>query len=147
MVDSYSFEALDQPAWDVIGGGISAFNAQQAGDDDGRNLCFVIRSAQGEICGGVIAATYWDWLYINLMWIREDLRGHGYGSRLLALAEEEGVKRGARHSHLTPLVFKRWISTANTATRYSGSWITSRQATRVTFYPRICSNLSHSNGD
>lgn len=106
MVDSYSFEALDQPAWDVIGGGISAFNAQQAGDDDGRNLCFVIRSAQGEICGGVIAATYWDWLYINLMWIREDLRGHGYGSRLLALAEEEGVKRGARHSHLDTFSFQ-----------------------------------------
>jgi len=100
MVDSYSFEALDQPAWDVIGGGISAFNAQQAGDDDGRNLCFVIRSARGEICGGVIGATYWDWLYINLMWIREDLRGQGYGARLLALAEEEGLRRGARQSHL-----------------------------------------------
>ena len=101
-----SIEYLDEPAWEVIGGGISAYNIQQAGQDNARNLCFVLRSADGEIYGGVIGATYWDWLYINLMWIREDLRGQGYGARLLALAEEEGLRRGARHSHLDTFSFQ-----------------------------------------
>ena len=31
MSDNYQIEAVDQPAWAIIGGGISAYNKQQAG--------------------------------------------------------------------------------------------------------------------
>ena len=37
---------LDDPAWDVIGGGLSDFNTQQAGDDKGKNLCFVLQTPE-----------------------------------------------------------------------------------------------------
>jgi hypothetical protein len=45
----------------VIGGGISEFNVQKAGDDKGQNPCFLLKAPDNEIIGGVIAATYWDW--------------------------------------------------------------------------------------
>ena len=99
-------EYLETPAWEVIGGGISDFNEQQAGDDSGKNLCFVLRDAKEEIVGGVIGATYWDWLYINLMWVREDLRGKGFGQQLLTLAEDEARKRGATNSYLDTFSFQ-----------------------------------------
>ncbi len=54
MKPDYDIKYLDQPAWDVIGGGLSDFNKQQAGDDEGKNLCFVLQSPSGEIVGGVI---------------------------------------------------------------------------------------------
>ena len=102
----YRITAEEQPEWSIIGGGISEFNTQQAGDDNGKNLCFVLRGPDDVVVGGVIGSTHWNWLYINLMWIREDLRGQGYGEQLLAFAEEEGRKRGAKHAYLDTFSFQ-----------------------------------------
>jgi len=106
MDEAYQIVYVDDPAWEIIGGGIVEYNTQQAGDDQGKNLCFVLRSPDQEIVGGVIGATYWDWLYINLMWIKEELRGRGYGYQLLMLAEEEGRKRGAKQAYLDTFSFQ-----------------------------------------
>jgi GNAT superfamily N-acetyltransferase len=106
MDQAYQVEYLDKPEWGIIGGGITEFNRQQAGDDGGRNLCFVLRASDQEIVGGVIGATYWDWLSIDLMWVRDELRGRGYGRRLLELAEDEARQRGARYAYLDTFSFQ-----------------------------------------
>lgn len=106
MDEEYEIIYVEQPEWGIIGGEISQYNKQQAGDDQGQNLCFVLRAPDQEIVGGVIGATYWDWLHIDLMWVKEELRGRGYGHRLLMLAEEEGRKRGAKNAHLDTFSFQ-----------------------------------------
>ena len=106
MDQAYQVEYLDKPEWGIIGGGITEFNTQQAGDDEGRNLCFVLRGPDQEILGGVIGATYWDWLSIDLMWVKDELRGRGYGRRLLKLAEDEARQRGARNAYLDTFSFQ-----------------------------------------
>jgi GNAT superfamily N-acetyltransferase len=106
MNEEYKIYYVDKPEWGIIGGGISQYNKQQAGDDQGQNLCFVLRAPDEEVVGGVIGATFWDWLYIDLMWIKEELRGRGYGHRLLELAEEEGRKRGAKNAYLDTFSFQ-----------------------------------------
>jgi GNAT superfamily N-acetyltransferase len=106
MDQAYQVEYLDKPEWGIIGGGITEFNKQRAGDDAGRNLCFVLRAPDQEVVGGVIGATYWDWLSIDLMWVKDELRGRGYGRRLLKLAEDEARQRGARNSHLDTFSFQ-----------------------------------------
>ena len=97
MTSQFEIKYLDSPPWEIIGGGISDFNTAQAGDDGGKNLCFVLQNDAGEVVGGVIGATYWNWLYINLMWVREDLRGQGYGEQLLSKAEEEAILGYGEH--------------------------------------------------
>jgi GNAT superfamily N-acetyltransferase len=99
-------EKIEDDMWGAIGGGIQNYNNQKAGDDHGKRLCFVVYGPQKEIAGGVIAVTYWDWLYIDLMWMKEELRGHGYGSQLLELAEEEARNRGAKHAYLDTFSFQ-----------------------------------------
>jgi len=47
----------------------------------------------GIIRGGIIAATYWNWLDIQAMWLDEALRGQGYGAEMLDIAEEEAFQR------------------------------------------------------
>lgn len=107
MVDDvYALVALEQPAWGIIGPGIREYNKQQVGPDNAQNLCFVLKSPDGEIVGGVIGATYWNWLHVDLMWVREDLRGRGYGHQLLELAEAEARKRGAEKAHLDTFSFQ-----------------------------------------
>ncbi len=105
----YQIRYMDNPsdaAWGVIGGGIHHYNIAQAGDGHGKMLCFVLEDAQQAIVGGIIGETHWDWLYINLMFLNEALRGLGYGSRLLALAEEEARKRGAKSVYLDTFSFQ-----------------------------------------
>ena len=106
MAEEYQIVKLDDPAWEVIGQGITEYNTQQAGEDQGKNLCFVLQNPDGEIVGGVIGSTYWDWLYVNLMWLREDLRGQGFGKELLSLAEEEAHQRGAMDAYLDTFSFQ-----------------------------------------
>jgi GNAT superfamily N-acetyltransferase len=104
--ETYTIEYVDQPEWEIIGQGISAYNTQQAGDDQAQSLCFVLKGADQEIVGGVIGATYWNWLYIDLMWLREEFRGQGYGHQLLMLAEAEARQRGAKHAYLDTFSFQ-----------------------------------------
>ena len=102
----FHIDQLEQPAWAVIGGGINAFNDQHAGDDHAKNICFVIKNEDEEIVGGVIGTTYWEWLSIELMWIREDLRGQGLGQKLLDLVEDEAGKNGAKQAFLDTFSFQ-----------------------------------------
>jgi GNAT superfamily N-acetyltransferase len=106
MGEHYCIEYLEQPAWEVIGRGIREYNTGQAGDGHAIFLCFVLYDPDLTIVGGIIGETHWNWMFINLMWIREDLRGCGYGHQLLEAAEEEGRKRGAAHAYLDTFSFQ-----------------------------------------
>ena len=97
MEEKLNIVYTDEPAWTVIGGGVHNYNIEQAGDGGEKNLCFVLQGPDQEIVGGVIGATHWDWFYINLMWIKEEFRGQGYGHRILTMAEDEARQRGAKN--------------------------------------------------
>ena len=109
MDNEYDILQLDEPdeaAWKAIGGGIRDFNIQQTGDREHTSLCFLIRAPDGKIAGGLIGDTYYGWLYINLLIVKEELRGRGFGHRLLTLAEEEARKRGAKNAYLDTFSFQ-----------------------------------------
>jgi GNAT superfamily N-acetyltransferase len=99
-------EKPEQSAWGIIGHGISDYNKQQAGDANGQRICFVLQGPDLEIAGGVIGVIYWDWLYVDLMWIKDELRGHGYGHRLLTLIEDEARQCGAKNVYLDTFSFQ-----------------------------------------
>ncbi len=96
----------DEPIWRAIGGGIRSYNAQQAGDNQHQYICFVLHAPDQEIVGGVIGETHWNWLYINLLWVKDELRGRGYGQRLLTMAEAEARQRGAANVYLDTFSFQ-----------------------------------------
>jgi GNAT superfamily N-acetyltransferase len=103
MSEEYKIVQVDKPddsAWGVIGGGIHHYNIQKAGDDQGKQVCFILYGPSQEIVGGLIGETHWGWFYINLLFVKDELRGCGYGHRLLLLAEDEARKRGAKHVYL-----------------------------------------------
>jgi len=71
MDEKYHIVKIDHPeesAWGIIGRGVGDFNKQQAGDNKFQRLCFVLHDTDQEIVGGVIAESYWDWLYICLLY-------------------------------------------------------------------------------
>ena len=76
------------------------FNAGKVGDDGHTPLNIVEYDADGNIIGGILGGTYWGWMYVDILWVREDHRGRGIGSKLLCAAETEAKSRGCHHVHL-----------------------------------------------
>ena len=99
-------EEIEDPIWEVVGWGLHHYNILQAGPDQGQSLCFVLLAPDQQIQGGVIGKIHWGWLYIDLMFIKEELRGRGYGHQLLTLIEEEACRRGAKHAYLDTFSFQ-----------------------------------------
>ncbi len=106
MDEKYQIVYVDKPEWGIIGQAITNYNKEHAGDDRAQSLCFVLRCTDKTVVGGLVGATYWDWLHIDLMWVKEELRGRGYGYQLLMLAEEEARQRGAKNAYLDTFSFQ-----------------------------------------
>ena len=85
---------------DYIREALNQFNCAHVGDDGHTPLNLIEYDADGNIIGGLLGGTYWGWLYIDILWVREDHRRHGIGSRLLTDAEKEAVRRGCHHVHV-----------------------------------------------
>ena len=54
----------------------------------------------------MIAESYWDWLYIDLLWVKDELRGLGYGHRILTLVEQEARQLGAKNAYMDTFSFQ-----------------------------------------
>jgi GNAT superfamily N-acetyltransferase len=89
-----------------LGQRLTEYNEDAVGYGDQARVAAFARDEDGDIVGGVFGSTYWDWLEISLLWVREDLRGQGIGSRLLKAAEAAGVERGCHHAMLDTFSFQ-----------------------------------------
>ena len=89
------------------------FNVAATGIADGRLLAIYERDAQGAILGGLFGWTWGGCLEVEYLWVREDQRGRGLGTRLLSAAEDEARRRGCRqavlstHSFQAPRFYER----------------------------------------
>lgn len=81
----------------VISAGIQAFNRERIGEvaleEDFRFAVFA-RDDANAVAGGIRAVAYWDWMCVELLWLREDTRGQGIGGRLLGAAESFAMDNG-----------------------------------------------------
>ena len=102
-----TYEPTPQPEdIEIVRRGLSAYNREHAPDDKFEPLTFFVRDAQGAVIGGLLGGTIWSWLYVDILWLGDDLRGQGYGSGLLAEAELLAIERGCIGSHLTTMSFQ-----------------------------------------
>jgi GNAT superfamily N-acetyltransferase len=86
--------------------GLIAFNAAHGSLRDVPALTVALRDASGAIHGGLLGAVVWQWLYVDSLWVADEHRGRGYGSRLLQAAEEEAVRLGCHSAHLDTFEFQ-----------------------------------------
>jgi GNAT superfamily N-acetyltransferase len=65
-----------------------------------------VRDDTGAIRAGLIGHLYIGWLFINLLWVREDLRRAGVGSGLIAEAERRAIAFGCHSAYLDTFSFQ-----------------------------------------
>ena len=93
---------------------ISAFNAAVTGYHDGRLLSIAVREGSGDLRAGLYGWTWGGCGYIDLLWVRDDQRSGGLGTKLLAAAEAEIRRRGCdrvalnTHSFQAPDFYARF---------------------------------------
>jgi len=88
----------------VINEGLHDYNTAQAGYDDYRLLAvFVTDPATGKVAGGLHGASYMGQLRIDRFFLPEGLRGDRLGGQALAMAEDEGRRRGCTRMTLTTM--------------------------------------------
>jgi N-acetylglutamate synthase-like GNAT family acetyltransferase len=83
-----------------------AFNQAATGIGDGALLTILERDADGTLVAGLHGWTWGDACEIRTLWIAEPMRRRGLGSRMLAAAEAEARRRGARHVILSSQSFQ-----------------------------------------
>ena len=79
---------------------LNQFNNEIVGEDGHTPLNIVEYDENGNTIGGILGGTYWGWMYVDILWVHEDYRKQGIGSRLLSMAEQEAIRRGCHHVHL-----------------------------------------------
>ncbi|MFA5792505.1 MAG: GNAT family N-acetyltransferase [Candidatus Gracilibacteria bacterium] len=79
---------------------LKKYNQKFTGPDNHQELAVFLKDENDQIKGGLTGGTYWDWLYIDALWIDESMRHKGYGKQLLELAENEAKARGCNNAHL-----------------------------------------------
>lgn len=55
---------------------------------------------------GLVAETFGNWLEIEYLFVKENLRGQGIGSQLLQRAESEAKKRNCRYAFVNTYQFQ-----------------------------------------
>ena len=97
-------DELDSADAAVISDGLLAYYLSQTGYYDFRPLAVFVRDPQtGKIIGGLHGRSEFGLVYIAWFFLPEDWRGARIGSRVLAMAEEEGRRRGCTRIALTTL--------------------------------------------
>ena len=76
------------------------FNNDHVGEDGHTPLNIVEYDENGNVIAGILGGTYWGWMYVDILWVHEKHRKKGIGTKLLAEAEKEAVRRGCHHVHL-----------------------------------------------
>jgi GNAT superfamily N-acetyltransferase len=96
-----------------LGDHITGFNFARTGISEWHPVGYFLKTAVGEILGGLTGYVWGPWLNVDLLWISERVRGRGYGSSLLQQAEAFAEERGATgatlqtHSFQAPGFYQR----------------------------------------
>ena len=97
-------DELDPADVAVITDGLRAYDLSQTGYYDFRPLAVFVRDPQtGKVVGGLHGRSEFGLVYVAWLFLPEDLRRARIGSRVLAMAEEEGRRRGCTRIALTTL--------------------------------------------
>ncbi|MEU8935655.1 GNAT family N-acetyltransferase [Streptomyces sp. NPDC048409] len=86
--------------------GLTAFNAAATGVAEQGTLSVKVTDEAGELIGGLAAWTWGGLCGIALLWVREDSRKDGWGSKILRAAEEEALRRGCDRVTVSSFTFQ-----------------------------------------
>jgi GNAT superfamily N-acetyltransferase len=99
----------DNPSWadrKIVDDGLGAYNAPFLADSRYSYFGFFVRDGSDKVRAGLIGNCYAGWLFINLLWIEDELRRGGIGTGLIAEAERHAIEFGCHSSWVDTFSFQ-----------------------------------------
>ena len=90
----------------IIGDLIRSYNRSNREPAESKPLNIYIEDDNGQLLAGLVAETFGNWLEIEYLFVKEDLRGKGIGSQLLQRAESEAKKRNCHFAFVNTYQFQ-----------------------------------------
>lgn len=103
MAKKYTISLTDKPDpldLQVIREDSDGHHAAHTPPMDWLPLVALMHDMQGNIIAGVVGGTYWGWLYISRVWVKDPVRRKTYSFRLLKEVEKEALHRGSEHAFI-----------------------------------------------
>lgn len=85
---------------EVVTEGLLQFNIGYIGHPDPVPLAAFVRDASDRVIGGLTGTIRWRWLYVEKLWLPDELRGRGLGRKLMTDTEDFARSRGCAGIHL-----------------------------------------------
>ena len=89
-----------------IGDLIRSYNRSKREAAESEPLNIYVEDDSGELMAGLVGETFGNWLEIEYLFVKEDIRGQGIGSQLLQQAESEAKKRNCRFAFVNTYQFQ-----------------------------------------
>ncbi|WP_080979317.1 GNAT family N-acetyltransferase [Streptococcus pseudopneumoniae] len=90
----------------IIGDLIRSYNRSKREAAESEPLNLYVEDDSGQLMAGLVAETFGNWLEIEYLFVKEELRGQGIGSQLLQQAESEAKKRNCRFAFVNTYQFQ-----------------------------------------
>ena len=85
---------------------IRAYNRANREQSKNEPLNIYLEDEKGNLVAGMVAETFGNWLEIEYLYVSDDLRGQGIGSKILEMAEKESRNRGCKYSFVDTFNFQ-----------------------------------------
>jgi len=91
----------------VLADGLESHTLGLFPDKSRTYVAVFLRDENGLIVGGV-SGNYgtFHWLYVDALWVRDDVRGRGHGAQLMDRIEAEAIKHGCKNAFLNTMSFQ-----------------------------------------
>jgi GNAT superfamily N-acetyltransferase len=105
----YRLSVEDRPApaaRNLLPRELTKFNREFFDNPKFERLGVFLRDGQNNVVAGLAGSTYANWLFVDNLWIRADLRRQGLGRRLMTDAEQRARERGCHSAWLDTWSFQ-----------------------------------------
>ena len=99
-------ENIDSKRTQELANLVRAYNRSNREPSKSEPLNIYLEDEQGNLVAGMVAETFGNWLEIEYLYVSDDLRGQGIGSKILEMAENESRNRGCKYSFVDTFNFQ-----------------------------------------
>ena len=85
---------------------LRVYNRSKREEAESETLNLYVEDEKGNLLAGLIAETFGNWLEIEYLFVKEELRRQGIGSKLLQQAESEAKNRNCRFAFVNTYQFQ-----------------------------------------
>lgn len=71
----------------IVNAGFADYNSDQDQESTRKPIAVVVYSEEGELVGALDGYVFFDWLTVSRLWVAENARGQGIGTKLMLEAE------------------------------------------------------------